>query len=138
MILFGMREENKKMLNRESLLKKMILHFPKWMDIRKRYKTSKGGQLLNSIAKETVACGAVPAVGDKTGARAKNIFNVTLPAGSEETPSTAKYSLVLYINETGGDQTSNDSGATYTGTLKVTSSDGSNYMTGAVVTQVSP
>lgn len=41
------------MLNRESLLKKMILHFPKWMDIRKRYKTSKGGQLLNSIAKET-------------------------------------------------------------------------------------
>ena len=92
----------------------------------------------NSIDTETVACGAVPAVGDITGARAKNIFNVTLPAGSEETPSTAKYSLVLYINETGGDQTPNDSGATYTGTLKVTSSDGSNYMTGAVVTQVSP
>ena len=92
----------------------------------------------NSIDTVTVACGAVPAVGDKTGGRAKNIFNVTLPAGSEETPSTAKYSLVLYINETGGDQTPNDSGATYTGTLKVTSSDGSNYMTGAVVTQVSP
>ena len=92
----------------------------------------------NSIDTVTVACGAVPAVGDTEGVRAKNIFNVTLPAGSVETPSTAKYSLVLYINETGGDQTSNDSGATYTGTLKVTSSDGSNYMTGAVVTQVSP
>ena len=92
----------------------------------------------NSIDTVTVACGAVPAVGDTEGVRAKNIFNVTLPAGSKETPSTAKYSLVLYINETGGDQTSNDSGATYTGTLKVTSSDGSNYMTGAVVTQVSP
>lgn len=92
----------------------------------------------NSIDTETVACGAVPAVKDTEGARAKNIFNVTLPAGSEETPSTAKYSLVLYINETGGDQTPTDSGATYTGTLKVTSSDGSNYMTGAVVTQVSP
>ena len=92
----------------------------------------------NSIAKETVACGAVPAVGDTTSARAKNIFNVTLQAGSEETPSIAKYSLVLYINETLEDQTPNDSGATYTGTLKVTSSDGSNYMTGAVVTQVSP
>ena len=92
----------------------------------------------NSIDTVTVACGAVPAVGDTEGVRAKNIFNVTLPAGSVETPSTAKYSLVLYINETGGDQTSNDSGATYTGTLKVTSSDGSNYMTGAVVTQTSP
>ena len=81
---------------------------------------------------------AVPAEKDTTGARAKNIFNVTLPAGSKETPSTAKYSLVLYINETGEDQTSYDSGATYSGTFKVTSSDGSNYMTGAVVTQVSP
>ena len=92
----------------------------------------------NSIDTVTVACGAVPAVGDTEGVRAKNIFNVTLPAGSVETPSTAKYSLVLYINETGGDQTSNDSGATYTGTLKVTSSDGLNNMTGAVVTQTSP
>lgn len=41
------------MLNTETLLSKMLEHFPKWMDIRKRAKTSVGGQLLESVAEET-------------------------------------------------------------------------------------
>lgn len=41
------------MLNTESLFKKMLEHFPKWMDIRKRATKSVGGQLLESVAEET-------------------------------------------------------------------------------------
>lgn len=41
------------MLNTENLMTKMLEHFPRWMDIRKRAKTSIGGQLLESVAEET-------------------------------------------------------------------------------------
>jgi len=41
------------MLNTESLFNKMLEHFPKWMDIRKRATKSIGGQLLESVAEET-------------------------------------------------------------------------------------
>lgn len=41
------------MLNTESLFNKMLEHFPKWMDIRKRATKSVGGQLLESVAEET-------------------------------------------------------------------------------------
>jgi hypothetical protein len=40
------------MLDKNSLLEKMKSHFPRWMDIRKRVNTSRGGQLLESIAEE--------------------------------------------------------------------------------------
>lgn len=40
------------MLVLEDLISKMKLHFPKWMDIRRKVKTSSGGQLLYSTAEE--------------------------------------------------------------------------------------
>lgn len=40
------------MLVLEDLISKMKLHFPKWMDIRRKVKTSSGGQLLYSIGEE--------------------------------------------------------------------------------------
>lgn len=41
------------MITSKGLIKKAIQHFPRWMDIRKRYFSSVGGQLLESIAEET-------------------------------------------------------------------------------------
>ena len=41
------------MLNKDVLLGNMIKHFPRWMDIRKRVKTSIGGKMLLSVASET-------------------------------------------------------------------------------------
>lgn len=41
------------MLDKNTTLQKMLKHFPKWMDIRKRAKTSVGGQLLESVAEES-------------------------------------------------------------------------------------
>ncbi len=41
------------MLNTKTLLEKMVKHFPRWMDIRKRVSTSTGGALLQSVAEET-------------------------------------------------------------------------------------
>ena len=40
------------MLVLEDLISKMKIHFPRWMDIRRKIKTSSGGQLLCSIAEE--------------------------------------------------------------------------------------
>ena len=40
------------MLVLEDLIAKMKIHFPKWMDIRRKVKTSSGGQLLYSIGEE--------------------------------------------------------------------------------------
>lgn len=40
------------MLILEDLVAKMKVHFPKWMDIRRKVKTSAGGQLLYSTAEE--------------------------------------------------------------------------------------
>ena len=57
-----------------------------------------------------------------------NIFSELIPA----TTGTHTYTLVMYINETEGDQTSADSGKAFTGTISITSADGSNYMTGAL------
>jgi hypothetical protein len=41
------------MLNANDLIEKMKLHFPRWMDIRKRITKSDGGKLLYSVAEET-------------------------------------------------------------------------------------
>lgn len=41
------------MLNTQNLLNKMLEHFPRWMDIRKRATSSIGGQLLEAVADET-------------------------------------------------------------------------------------
>lgn len=40
------------MLVLEDLISRMKVHFPKWMDIRRKIKTSSGGQLVYSIAEE--------------------------------------------------------------------------------------
>lgn len=41
------------MLNAQDLVNKMKLHFPRWMDIRKRVTKSNGGHLLTSVAEST-------------------------------------------------------------------------------------
>ena len=40
------------MLDYQTLLNLMTKHFPRWMDIRKRVKTSAGGKYLRSLAEE--------------------------------------------------------------------------------------
>ena len=71
-----------------------------------------------------VACRNMPTAGDTD----SNIFSELIPA----TTGTHTYTLVMYINETTGDQTSADSGKAFTGTISITSAEGSNFMTGAI------
>ena len=73
---------------------------------------------------EKVACRNMPTAGNTD----SNIFSELIPA----TTGTHTYTLVMYINETEGDQTSADSGKAFTGTISITSADGSNNMTGAI------
>ncbi len=73
---------------------------------------------------EKVACRNMPAKGTTD----SNVFSELIPA----TTGTHTYTLVMYINETSEDQTTADSGKTFTGTISITSGDGSNYMTGAL------
>lgn len=73
---------------------------------------------------EKVACRNMPTAGNTD----SNIFSELIPA----TTGTHTYTLVMYINETSEDQTTADSGKTFTGTISITSADGSNYMTGAL------
>ena len=73
---------------------------------------------------EKVACRNMPTAGNTD----SNIFSEFIPA----TTGTHTYTLVMYINETTGDQTAADSGKAFTGTISITSADGSNYMTGAL------
>lgn len=42
------------MLVLEDIIKKMKIHFPRWMDIRRKIKTSNGGNYLSSIGEEIV------------------------------------------------------------------------------------
>ena len=79
------------------------------------------------------ACRSMPTEGNTD----SNIFSEVIPAKNDTTPGTHTYTLVMYINEAEGDQTGADSGKAFTGTISITSADGSNHMTGAV-TQVSP
>ena len=73
---------------------------------------------------EKVACRNMPTAGNTD----SNIFSELIPA----TTGTHTYTLVMYINETEGDQTTADSGKAFTGTISITSSDGTNKMTGAL------
>ena len=73
---------------------------------------------------EKVACRNMPAEKSTD----SNVFSELIPA----TTGTHTYTLVMYINETSKDQTTADSGKTFTGTISITSGDGSNYMTGAL------
>lgn len=73
---------------------------------------------------EKVACRNMPAEKSTD----SNVFSELIPA----TTGTHTYTLVMYINETSEDQTTADSGKTFTGTISITSGDGSNYMTGAL------
>ena len=74
------------------------------------------------------ACRNMPTEGNTD----SNIFSEVIPAKEGTTPSTHTYTLVMYINETTGDQTAADSGKAFTGTISITSADGSNHMTGAL------
>ena len=71
-----------------------------------------------------VACRDMPTAGTTD----SNIFSEVIQA----TTGTHTYTLVMYINETEGDQTGADSGKAFTGTISITSADGSNNMTGAL------
>ena len=73
---------------------------------------------------EKVACRNMPTTGNTD----SNIFSQLIPA----TSGTHTYTLVMYINETTKDQTTADSGKAFTGTISITSADGSNNMTGAL------
>ena len=75
-----------------------------------------------------VACRNMPTEGNTD----SNIFSEVIPAKDGTTPGTHTYTLVMYINETTGDQTTADSGKTFAGTISITSSDGTNKMTGAL------
>ena len=77
---------------------------------------------------EKVACRNMPTEGSTD----SNIFSEIIPAKDGTTPSTHTYTLVMYINETTGDQTTADSGKAFTGTISITSGDGKNYMTVAL------
>lgn len=73
-----------------------------------------------STETETVACANVP-----TGVAEQ--FNVTIPAGQNHI-----YTVVLYINETGADQTDTDSGKSYAGTISASTGSGENKVTGVI------
>ena len=75
-----------------------------------------------------VACRNMPTEGTTD----SNIFSEVISAKNDTTPGTHTYTLVMYINEAEGDQTSADSGKAFTGTISITSSDGTNKMTGAL------
>ena len=74
------------------------------------------------------ACRNMPTEGNTD----SNIFSEIIPAKDGTTPGTHTYTLVMYINETEGDQTGADSDKAFTGTISITSSDGTNNMTGAL------
>ena len=74
------------------------------------------------------ACRNMPTEGSTD----SNIFSEVISAKNDTTPGTHTYTLVMYINEAEGDQTTADSGKAFTGTISITSADGSNYMTGAL------
>ena len=75
-----------------------------------------------------VACRNMPTAGTTD----SNIFSEVIPAKNDATPGTHTYTLVMYINEAESDQTGADSGKAFTGTISITSSDGTNKMTGAL------
>ena len=74
------------------------------------------------------ACRNMPTEGNTD----SNIFSEIIPAKDGTTPGTHTYTLVMYINETTKDQTTADSGKAFTGTISITSADGSKNMTGAI------
>lgn len=47
------------MLDRQNIINNMLQHIPKWMDIRKRYKTSTGGKYLTAIADELLLTNSI-------------------------------------------------------------------------------
>lgn len=74
-------------------------------------------------------CKAVPA----TGLVDEDIISVNVPAATNEsTPGTHTYTVVLFINETKGNQTDADSGKTFTGTISATTSSKTSSVTGVL------
>lgn len=53
--------------------------------------------------------------------------SVLIPAGQNRT-----YTIVMYVNETTGDQTDDDSGKSFTATVSASTSDGTNNVTGVI------
>lgn len=67
-------------------------------------------------------CHAVPASEEA-------VTSVNIPGDN----GTKTYTVVLYVNETGGDQTKDDSGKSFTGTVTASTANGENNVTGVIV-----
>jgi len=82
------------MLNIQDLINKMKLHFPRWMDIRKRVEKSYGGNLLTSVAECTAEI--QDAINDF-----KKDFFITGYLGRED--DIVAFVYRLFVGETGID-----------------------------------
>lgn len=82
------------------------------------------GAANSQVTNNPTACKAVPAKGVES---ADNSFNVSIPAGGNKI-----YTVVLFVNETGGDQTTADSGKAFTGTIHASTAGGGNNVTGVI------
>ena len=82
------------------------------------------GVANSQVDNNPTACKAVPAKG---AASADNSFNVNIEASGSKT-----YTVVLFVNETDGDQTTVDSGKTFTGTIHASTAGGGNNVTGVI------
>ena len=82
------------------------------------------GVANSQVANNPTACRAVPAKGAD---KADNSFNVSIPASGNKI-----YTVVLFVNETEGDQTSVDSGKAFTGTIHASTAGGGNNVTGVI------
>lgn len=76
------------------------------------------------VEKNPTACKAVPAKG---AASADNSFNVKIEASGSKT-----YTVVLFVNETTENQTTEDSGKAFTGTIHASTAGGGNNVTGVI------
>ena len=82
------------------------------------------GVANSQVEKNPTACKAVPAKG---AASADNSFNVKIEASGSKT-----YTVVLFVNETTENQTTEDSGKAFTGTIHASTAGGGNNVTGVI------
>ena len=85
------------------------------------------GEANSQVDNNPTKCRAVPTKGETTEASSDNSFNVNIGAGGSKT-----YTVVLFVNETGGDQTTADSGKAFTGTIHASTAGGGNNVTGVI------
>ena len=85
------------------------------------------GAANSQVDNNPTKCRAVPAKAAKPEDSTDNSFNDSIPAGGKKT-----YTVVLFVNETGGDQTGADSGKAFTGTIHASTAGGGNNVTGVI------